>query len=424
MSEPERPQARPVPASERRRGVTPGPDHTRVPNLLIDLVYPWLSPGEQACLMYIVRRTYGFVSPTHQGQRKQWDRIALSQFIQGTRSGGYVLDLGAGLTRSAVISALGRLEERGLVRVSYECPTTLTKSGKAVGCGWNEGDDDHLERPVIDPKTNAHKCPRCSRTLSKAYALRALTPGWIKRFLSDNDPDGRQWLYDPEVSRFYPENSEADRRSESIEEQQKKINELKSQLWFPELVDEIVGHAVSRLKSGRMAETRLIREFLEPAIALQEGFSQEAVRYGLGEVARRKIAAQPGRRGWYGYARTCAQGYVERKHGGQEQAKAAVAQASLESELARCAQMNRDGQREQARQALHDLLSRHLDQVQEEFHGDRILARRHILEAFKRGLTDYQFVRDYTTSADYLPEWSWESDELRQQNKPSQGKEG
>lgn len=418
MSSDSRPQPRPVPVQERRSGVRTGPDHTRVPNLLIDLVYPWLSPGEQACLMYIIRRTYGFVSPTHQGQRKQWDRIALSQFIQGTRSGGYVLDLGAGLTRSAVINALTKLEERELVRVSYECPTIVTKSGRAVGCGWNEGDDDHLERPIIDPKTNAHKCPRCSRTLSKAYALRTLTPGWVKRFLTANDPDGRAWLYDPEVSRFYPEDSEADKRQESQAEAEAKIRELREQLLYPELVDEILGHAISRLKSGRMAESRIVREFLEPTIALQEGFSKEAVRYGLGEVARRKIAAQPGKRGWYGYAKTCAQGYVERKHGGQDEAKAAVAQASLESELARCAQLNREGQREQARQALHDLLAHHLDKVQEEFSNDRPLARRHVLEAFKRGLTDYKYVRDYTASADYLPEWSWESDELRQQSGP------
>ena len=234
--------------------------------------------------------------------------------------------------------------------------------------------------------------------------------------MTANDPEGRNWLYDPEVSRFYPEDSEADRRGENQAEVEAKIKALREQLWYPEMVDEIVGHAVSRLKSGRMAESRLIREFLEPTVALQEGFSKEAVRYGLGEVARRKIAAQPGKRGWYGYARTCAQGYIERKHGGKEEAQAAVATASLESELARCAQLNRDGQREQARQALHDLLAHHLDRVQEEFSGDRRLARRHVLEAFKRGLTDYQYVRDYTASADYLPEWSWESDEINGQS--------
>ena len=88
----ERSKPTPVPPSERRRGVTLGPDHTRVPNQLIDLVMPWLSSGEQACLMYIVRRTYGFALQAGAGQRKQWDRIALSQFIDGTSSGGYVLD--------------------------------------------------------------------------------------------------------------------------------------------------------------------------------------------------------------------------------------------------------------------------------------------------------------------------------------------
>jgi hypothetical protein len=411
MSDESRPLPSPVPPQDRRGGVTLGPDHTRIPNQLIDLVYPWLSAGEKACLMYIIRRTYGFVSPTHPRQRKQWDRIALSQFIDGTSSGGYVLDLGAGMTRPAVISSLGKLEERELVRVSYECPTTLTKSGRAVGCGWNEGDEDHLQRPVIDPKTNAHSCPRCSRTLSKAYALRKLTPGWIKRFLNANDPAGREWSYDPEVGRFYPENVDSEEPAGKADQTAEKIKELQAKIWFPDLLDKIVGDATSRLKSGKMASSRLLREFLEPTLVMQDKLPREAVQYGMQEVIKRRIAAQPGKRGWSGYAKACAQGFAERKHGGGVAVEQAMQQAGVEMELERCAQLNRDGQKEEARRVLQELLSANLDKLQEEFSGDRALARRHVLEAYKRGISDYAYVRDYTSTADWLPEWDWLRDE-------------
>lgn len=361
--------------------------------------------------MYIVRRTYGFALQAGAGQRKQWDRIALSQFINGTSAGGYVLDLGCGLSRPAVISALSKLEERGLVRVSYECPTQLTKSGRAVGCGWNEGDNDYRQRPQVDPKTNAHSCPRCSRTLSKAYALRALTPGWIKRYLNTNDPKGRVWDYDPEVGRFYPEDSEPAEKAGREAELNARISELRGKLLYPELLDQIIGDAVSQLKSGKMAPSRVVGEFLEPAVALQDAFPPEAVQYGLSEVVKRKIAAQSRTRGWAGYARACATGYLERKSGGKQEAKREIERMGVELDLERCAQLNREGKREEARRLLQQLLSNHLDSVQAEFSGDRPRARRHLIEAYKRGLTDYAYVRDYTSTHDYLPEWSWESDE-------------
>lgn len=368
--------------------------------------------------MYIVRRTYGFALQPGAGQRKQWDRIALSQFIDGTSSGGYVLDLGCGLSRPAVVSALSKLEERSLVRVSYECPTKLTKSGRAVGCGWNEGDSDYRQRPQLDPKTKAYSCPRCGRTLSKAYALRAMTPGWIKRYLNANDPQGRGWDYDPEVGRFFPEASEPAEKASRDQEVRGQVDSLRSQLAYPELTDKIIGDAVSQLKSGKMAPSRLIGEFLEPTLALQQAYPPEAVRYGLEEVVKRKIAAQSRTKGWAGYAKACAKGYLERKSGGRKEAEQEVERMGVELELERCSQLNRDGKHEEARRVLQELLSRHLDSVEAEFEGDRPRARRHLIEAYKRGLTDYVFVRDYTSVHDYLPEWSWESDESSSPDAP------
>jgi hypothetical protein len=414
----DRQPAQPAPARERQRGISLGPEHTRVPNLLLDLVYPRLGPAPQACLLYIARKTYGFSSPTVSGQRKKWDRISLSQFISGSSAADVVMDLGTGLaSRSAVIRGLRELETLDLVKVSYECPTTLQK-GRTVGCGWNEADDDHLTRPVIDPKTKAYKCPRCSRTLSKAYSLRTLTPGWIKRFLTATDPDKREWVYDPEISRFRrlaADNEEiATTRESELQANQRRAAELREQLWFPELVDQIIGQAITRLKSGKMAETRVINGFLAPIVEMQSTFTRNALKHGLSEAARRKVTAGPGQdTRWQNYVKVVAKSYSEKMAGGKQEAEKASAQAGIEADLQQCAALNREGRREQARQLLHDLLSTHLDQVTQEFAGDRALARRHVVEAFKRGLDDYLYVRDYTVTVDYLPDWTWESDEAR-----------
>lgn len=402
-----------MPAPDRHQGIKVTPEHTRVPNQLLDLVFPWLSSSEQACLLYIIRRTYGFASPEANGQRKKWDRIALDQFSSGTRSGDYVLDHGTGLTRTAVIKALRSLEERQLVWISYECPTVITKD-KVRGCGWSESDEDHYGKPVIDPRTKAYRCPRCSRTLSKAYALRTLTPGLIKRFLNANDPQKRTWAYDPRVGRFHPlrPGQEKQESSATQADRSAEIQALRDQLWYPEQVDQIIAHAVSRLKSGKMAQSRVINGFLRPILDMQENFTRQALSYGLSEAVRRKVAAGPGQdTRWQNYIKTCARSYVEKQAGGKDKAEAQVKVANVEEALQRCSDLNGQGEREQARQALHDLLADHLDTVTEEFDGDRALARRHLLEAYKRGLTDYAYVLDYTSVKDYLPDWNWEDDE-------------
>lgn len=404
--------ATPVSAQERQRGIVLGPEHTRVPNQLLDLVLPRLSPSEQACLLYILRRTYGFASPADKGERKQWDRIALSQFVSGNESGGFVLDLGTGLNNTTVIRALGQLEKRGLVRISYECPTVMAKGGRIKGCGWNEGDDDHLTRPLIDPKTNAHRCPRCGRTLSKAYALRTLTPGFVKRFLTATDPKKREWNYNPEIERFYVgQPIGMPPRPVATDDEEADPDGVRQQLWFPEKLDKIIEQAAATLKSKRISDSRKINGFYLPVLNLQEeGLHRDALAHGLDEVIKRKVAQRSRNRNWHAYAKVVAQSWMEKQYGSKEEAKVAVAAAGVEQELRRCAGLNAAGEKEHARQALHDLLSNHLDQLTEEFSHDRALARRHILEAFKRGIEDYQSVREYTISTDYLPEWVWEAD--------------
>lgn len=392
-----------------RRSVKLGPETTGIPNRAIDLIFPKLKPSQQACMLYIVRRTLGFASPTAHGERKRWDRIALSQFIDGNRSAGYVLDLGTGLSRNSVLAALGELEEMELVWVSYECPTEITKKGHLRGCGWSEAEDDFGQAPQVDERTKAVKCPRCGRTASKAYALRTLTPGFIKRFLTKMD--GRPWEFDPQVGHFYIRD-ESQSAPDQPGEQLPDPAQLRAQLFFPDKMDRIISDAVSQLKSGKMAERRLITGFLQPTLALQEEFGRNAARYALDIIIEKGIAAQSHNRNWIGYARACAKTYTEKKHGSIEKAQQAISAASVESELERCAQLNSAGEHAHAKQLLSELLGSRLDSVAEEFGGDRALARRHLLESFKRGFEDYRSIRDYTIATDFLPEWSWEQDEV------------
>lgn len=77
---------------------------TQMPNILLDFIYPRVPEAECKCLMYICRRTFGF--------HKEEDRISFTQFIGGVKTkDGKVLDLGTGLSRASVATAL-----KGLAR--------------------------------------------------------------------------------------------------------------------------------------------------------------------------------------------------------------------------------------------------------------------------------------------------------------------
>ncbi len=72
------------------------PNFTQYPNILLDEINRTLSPAEQVCLNWIVRKTYGF----HKGR----DKIAHSQFEYAT-----------GMSKGTVKSALSKLMDRGLI---------------------------------------------------------------------------------------------------------------------------------------------------------------------------------------------------------------------------------------------------------------------------------------------------------------------
>ena len=85
------------------------PNSTQVPNIVLDIMGPLLLESEYRCLMYVIRRTYGF--------RKDADQISLEQFMHGliSKDGTMILDLGSGLTAPPIIAALKFLGRIGIV---------------------------------------------------------------------------------------------------------------------------------------------------------------------------------------------------------------------------------------------------------------------------------------------------------------------
>src|SRR5581483_4655381 len=85
-----------------------GPNTTAVPDQFFDELMPRLSEAELRCLLYIIRRTFGF--------KKEADSISFSQLVDGiTTRDGRVLDRGTGLSKSAVARGLNGLEEKGVI---------------------------------------------------------------------------------------------------------------------------------------------------------------------------------------------------------------------------------------------------------------------------------------------------------------------
>jgi hypothetical protein len=68
------------------------PNSTQVPDTLFDELMPDLSGAELKCLLYIIRRTFGF--------KKQTDTISINQMLGGiTKLNGEELDRGTGLSK-------------------------------------------------------------------------------------------------------------------------------------------------------------------------------------------------------------------------------------------------------------------------------------------------------------------------------------
>ena len=101
----------------RYNGITMGEYHfkgfrapafTQLPNEVVDVLLPHLNEGELKCLLYIVRRTFGF--------QRETDNISLSQMVDGlVTSDGRRLDSGIGMSKATVARSLKGLQDKGII---------------------------------------------------------------------------------------------------------------------------------------------------------------------------------------------------------------------------------------------------------------------------------------------------------------------
>ena len=111
------------------------PNFTSVPDEFFDEVAPRLSGSEVKVALYIIRRTYGF--------KKSDDDISLSQMQNGiTRRDGTRLDIGAGVSKPSLLTALKSLEEKGIIQRTLQwdscgdCKSDELPASRTHRRGW------------------------------------------------------------------------------------------------------------------------------------------------------------------------------------------------------------------------------------------------------------------------------------------------
>ncbi len=84
------------------------PNYTQIPDEVFDVLLPRLSGAQVKCLLYVLRRTFGF--------KKSHDNISLSQVVNGIKTrDGKILDGGAGVAKGTASQALNDLVELGVL---------------------------------------------------------------------------------------------------------------------------------------------------------------------------------------------------------------------------------------------------------------------------------------------------------------------
>lgn len=359
--------------------------------------------------MYVVRRTYGFASAD--GARKVRDRISLSQFENGIQSGDYVLDIGTGLSRQSILSALRNLEDKGLLLVARHCSR----------CLW-EGELD-------EARTGQH-CPRCRRTLDKWYSLIDLTPNLLVAFMNANDPRRRAWSWDGQVKRLRVACAPAD-RSPAARADAKALSDYAEMFWYPQLVERVIAELV-HAKGGPLADAQILRHIYTPVLAMQERAARNpgVVKTALTETISRGVVRQVkesvGKSGkttrrinysWYRYAQAIVDRALAKQPVGPAAGASAAdpARAAADAEraardlLERAAQLNMDAQHEPARAVLSQLLGM-TEALAPLVGGSRERADAHLRCAFKKGLSDMIGAPRAVSIADHYPEWEWPAD--------------
>lgn len=427
MNPENRTQAVKASVSSRPMATTPPkhpsrPPHTQLPNVLVDYVMARTSPAEFTVLMYIVRHTIGFVDPDNPERRKEMDVISLKQFEFGVWSGTIVQDLGVGMSKMTIRNALDSLEKLGLIKSTYSC----TK------CLWRQRDDEPAPE---GEEGKGVPCPRCNRTLARAWGMATLRPSDIINIMNGRNEDGslkdklgRIYHWNPELKRPEFEDVEQEIDEETVRRREEDLvaqaEEMRGKLWFPDLVERIVAQAEGRLKQGgKIRTSKLIKSFYQPVLEMQEQYVNypPLVKHALAETARKGIAGQDANRNWFNYPKAICRNNLKNYTGAKAKAgtNAAVQdQSSLKAHertvrdlLRRAADLNGTGQHEDARALLSDILSnaRHLAPL---FGGDVECADLSLREAFKQGVDYFVGIQPDPYGLNYYNEWTWPADRL------------
>lgn len=389
----------------RKRGA--GKAHTRVPNLVYDIVIWLVEPIERDCLLYIVRHTFGYVDPTdpESGRRKARDMISLEQFEKGVMTGDYLRDLGIGRSKNTIKKALDGLKEKGLVDARFTCKN----------CRWEQkpGQFD----PKTDPRTKAAACPRCASSLSHSYALVDLTSRMLVDLLNKYDKQGRRFGWDKKSGRARV----IDGAIQKAEQQQKEDFEaeakrLRDLLWYPEMVDKAIELAARKTKTGKISPKRKVNGFYKPVWEMQERFSNPPlIKYALDQTLTGPVFKGPKTQNWHRYMLKVAEsnGWRFRRAGdpGEDDTTLDASEILQKRELSmrellrRAADLNGKGETTEARALLSDILSQ-VNDLAELFDGDADLCETKLRLAFKLGSDDFVGVRPRPYSmVDYYPEW-------------------
>jgi hypothetical protein len=136
------------------------PNSFQTPNGYVDLVMPYLTGEEYKVLSYATRRILGF--------QKRQDRIALSQFTDGTKSkDGEVLDRGTGLSVGTVKDCLKSLVGFGLM-MKLDDNDPKTNEGNLWGLQW---DATKVNWQALEERYNK-KQEADRRRIAKARSMR------------------------------------------------------------------------------------------------------------------------------------------------------------------------------------------------------------------------------------------------------------
>lgn len=369
---------------------------------------PHLKPGEQACLHYIIRHTYGYIHQST-GERKTWDIIALSQFVNGIESGGQIIDFGTGMTRRAVVHSLDSLEEKDLVEKRWEC----------LHCHWQEGQEHTLDDVPL-PMGHGAQCPRCKRLCTNAYSMKPLTAKRVIAFLDAHAKGTHRWGFDTETRRFYQRPSEEHEpilqlnRQEKAAAEKEEIQRLGALLWYPELVKELIQQAATQRASGKITNGGKINIFLRPVIQLQEQYSQhpQIVKKALEACVHNRVCEKPNNNRWWRYAEVVAKNTYPTAPASSAGRTAGQATndalqtyvAAAQQLLHRAANLNRAGEQDAARVLLSDVLAQ-TDHLLPVFQGDTQQTNHALRMAFKHGYSDFQHPPTTVDEVDFYPEY-------------------